>query len=220
MIKYPKTSDEKAIFIEGDSGPLEALLHIPEQPFTHIGVVCHPHPLYGGTMHNKVVHTAIKAFQEQGLATVRFNFRGIGQSAGSYGAGEGEADDLKSVLAWAQKNYPTNNFWLAGFSFGSYVAMNVGVNSDFPIEQLIMIAPPVENFPAIKELKLPTCPWVIVQGDADEIVDPKCVFQWVHSLTPPPTLITMPGAGHFFHGQLGDLRKRLVEYLGPPHTLK
>jgi uncharacterized protein len=205
-----KLKEEQSLFIPGPSGKIEALVQIPECAFNKIGIFCHPHPLYGGTMYNKVVHTLIKAYHALGLASVRFNFRGVGESEGHYAAGDGEMDDLSAVLDWVSKEYSDCLVWLGGFSFGSYIALKVA--SDYPIEQLILIAPPVENFP-INKLSLPACPCVIVQGDADEVVPPQMVFDWVKGLSPQPTFIAMHGATHFFHGRLKDLETQLLEVL-------
>src|SRR5579871_3986734 len=100
-----KLKEEQELFIPGPAGQIEILFQVPENSFHNIGVFCHPHPLYGGTMYNKVVHTLIKTFQVLGLATVRFNFRGVGSSEGHYAAGEGEADDLRAVLEWVSHHY-------------------------------------------------------------------------------------------------------------------
>lgn len=208
-----KFLQEKTLFIEGPSGPLEAKLFIPEESFKKIGIICHPHPLYGGNMNNKVVHTLTKTLQEHQLASLRFNFRGVGKSAGSYAGGDGEADDLMGILNWIQNSYPDSTIWLAGFSFGAYIALKVATESFFTAEQLILIAPPVEHFPAMKRFGLPKCPCIVVQGDADEIVDPDSVFKWAHALFPKVTLITIQNAGHFFHGRLIELRKTLLEAL-------
>src|SRR5262249_40631821 len=115
-----KPLQEQPIFIEGPSGQIEALLYVPSQSFEKIAVMCHPHPLYGGTMHNKVVHMLAKTFQELNAATIKFNFRGVGKSAGHYANGEGEMNDLISVINWMQNEYPHRSLSLAGFSFGTY----------------------------------------------------------------------------------------------------
>ena len=205
-----KSSQQKTIFIEGPSGPLETLIEIPSQPFHRIAAICHPHPLYGGSMYNKVVYTLAKTLQELGITTVQFNFRGVGKSAGYYASGEGEADDLIAVLDWMKKEYPEHSVWLAGFSFGAYIALKGALH--YPLEQLILVAPPLDNFP-VTTLPLPACPWLIVQGDADEIISSQMVFDWIKTLSPAPTLIKMHNAGHFFHGRLGELRMRLLEVL-------
>src|SRR5471030_1423038 len=152
------TKPEKTFFIQGPCGVIEALIHIPSEPFHRIAVICHPHPLYGGTMHNNVVFMLAKTLQELNIATVKFNYRGVGESMGSYANGEGEADDLMAVINWLQKEYPHHLLWLAGFSFGSYIALKTA--KDYIPEQLILVAPPVANFP-ITKLSWPQCPVIV-----------------------------------------------------------
>ncbi len=132
------------------------------------GVVCHPHPLGGGTLDNKVVHTVARTMQELGLPALRFNFRGVGASAGTFDDGIGETDDAQAVIDWGRERWPQAALWLAGFSFGAYVALRVSERRR--PQRLITVAPPVQRF-QLAALRVPDCPWLIVQGDADEIVD-------------------------------------------------
>jgi uncharacterized protein len=200
--------NETTFFISGPAGQLELLTAPADQPEKNITVViCHPHPLYGGTMNNKVVTTLARTFKKMQMRTVRFNFRGVGKSAGKYAEGVGELDDLLAVLQWVQQVRPQDDIWLAGFSFGSYIAA-CGAHQWPDIKQLICVAPAVEHF-SFKELYPFPCPWLVVQGEADEIVPPHLVFDWLASLSAPPTLIRMPDTSHFFHGKLGELRKLL-----------
>ncbi|WP_235776206.1 alpha/beta hydrolase [Rickettsiella massiliensis] len=178
---------------------------------TAIAVVCHPHPLYGGTMKNKVVYTLVKSFEQLGLDTVCFNFRGVGQSAGYYDEGRGEVADLLAVLEWIKQVAPQKSIWLAGFSFGSYIAA-CGALAWPTIEKLICVAPPIENFP-FKALASFPCPWWLIQGDKDEVVSAEAVFDWEKTLMNRPHLLCLAGASHFFHGRLVELRERLVESL-------
>lgn len=204
---------EARIMLPGPVGNLEVITAMPTAPIKPIiGIICHPHPLFGGTMHNKVIYTLARAFKEMGLPTVRFNFRGVGTSEGTYANGLGETDDLIAVLEWVKQACPDHAVWLAGFSFGSYVAAR-GAKA-WPTKQLISIAPPVTNF-NFKELPPFDCPWLVVQGDHDEIVSPEAVFSWLDTLENPPQLIRMHGAGHFFHGQLIELRTELINALTP-----
>lgn len=172
-----------------------------------IGIICHPHPLYGGTMHNKVVDYLSRTLNELGVGTVRFNFRGVEQSEGEYAQGAGETEDLRAVLNWARKQRPGHPLWLAGFSFGAYVALNVA--REFPLAQLITVAPPV-NFFDFSGIAAPDCPWILVQGEADEIVPSQTVFDWARNQSPAPEIIRIPGVGHFFHGYLNQLREQLI----------
>ena len=198
--------------IEGPSGPLEARVEDPAPGVVPVavGVVCHPHPLYGGTMQNKVVHTLARAMQELGVPTVRFNFRGVGGSAGTYDGGAGELDDALAVCAWARRRWNCEAVWLAGFSFGSAVALQAA-QSVAP-RALVTVAPPVGRI-IVAPVPRPACPWLVVQGDHDELVDVTQVRRWVGDYSPPPQCVVLEGAEHFFHGRLGDLRAAVLGFL-------
>ena len=191
------------VTIPGPVGPLEALVEVPEGfDGRAIAVVCHPHPLFGGTMQNKVVHMTARALQESGLATVRFNFRGVGASAGTFDDGRGETDDALAICDYAHGRWPGAALTLAGFSFGSFVAFRVA--SLRPAVRLYTIAPPVRRFD-FDEHPVPTMPWTVIQGDRDELVEHDAVVAWADAARPRPTLVTIPGAEHFFHGRLNEL---------------
>jgi len=195
--------------IDGPAGPIEALLEDPQaQSATGFGVVCHPHPLYGGSMINKVVFTVARALQEQGMPTVRFNYRGVGQSAGQYDEGRGETADALAVVAWGRERWPGVPLTLAGFSFGSMVAL-LATPAAQPAE-LITVAPAVSNarFSAIER---PACPWLIIQGMADEVVDYVQVEAFAARFAPPPVLRLLPGIDHFFNGRLPELREAVLQ---------
>jgi uncharacterized protein len=194
--------------IAGPAGELEALLEDPQaQPLRGFGVICHPHPLYGGAMTNKVVHTVARALQEQGLPTLRFNFRGVGTSAGGFDGGRGETDDALSVIAWGRARWPDAPLTLAGFSFGAMVAL-LAAPAARPV-RLITVAPPVKN-PQFAAIEAPPCPWLIVQGDADELVDDRDVTAFAERFSPPPLLRVLPGVDHFFNGHLPELREAVL----------
>lgn len=201
-------SAETLHLIDGPTGPLELRLLPAEGEPRRIAVVCHPHPLHGGTMDNKVVYTLTRTLAARGAMTVRFNFRGVGKSAGVFDHGNGEQDDLDAVVTWlrAQPQAAGLPLWLAGFSFGSFVAA-ISANR-VHTEQLISIAPPVQRFDFDRH-PLPTCPWLLVMGDADEVVAPQAVFDWAAGLPGNARMIRMAGAGHFFHGRLVELREQL-----------
>ena len=194
--------------VSGPAGPLEALVEIPAGfDGAQIALVLHPHPLFGGTMTNKVVHMAARALHERGFATLKFNFRGVGSSAGEFDHGIGETEDALAAVDDVVSRWPGAQLSLIGFSFGSYVAFRAALRCE--IRQLILIAPPVKRF-EYGSLSLPTVPWVVIQGDNDEVVSCADVRAWAAQLTPPPRLEVMSGAGHFFHGRLLDL-KALVQ---------
>jgi len=203
--EFPRES--ASFLLPGPVGDLEVACEPAEtrakSPPAGIAVICHPHPLHGGTMHNKVVTIIERSLRELGLDTVRFNFRGIGKSAGTFDEGEGESDDLASVVRWARTVRPEVPLWLAGFSFGSYVALRNAKPLD--ADALITIAPPVGRWD-FDAIELPDCPWLVVQGEEDEVVDPQLVFDWVESLDVSPHLVRMPETSHFFHRRLMDLR--------------
>lgn len=190
--------------ITGPSGDLEAILEVSE---THqgqtVGVLCHPHPLHGGTMTNKVVHTVARTFNECGAAAVRFNYRGVGKSAGVYDEGRGETDDALAVIDWAMDRWPQADLWLAGFSFGGGVAFRAALRR-VQVKRLITIAPAVAREEGLTEV--PACPWLLVQGDQDEVIATQRVLDWVQRLPRQPEVRIISGASHFFHGQLPELR--------------
>jgi alpha/beta superfamily hydrolase len=196
------------LVLAGPAGRLEATVDVPEAARARAGVaiLCHPHPLHGGTLRNKVVTMLDRSLRELGLATVRFNFRGVGASEGSFDEGDGEMQDLLAVAQWVQRVRPGDALWLAGFSFGAYVAAKAARH--LPVRQLILIAPPVQKYP-IAALPHPPCPWLVVQGEDDEVVDPQAVFDWVANTLDAPVLVRMPQTGHFFHRKLMDLRGAL-----------
>ena len=201
--------------IPGPAGPLEAIV---EDPGTQHGaeppalaVVCHPHPLYQGTMRNKVVHTLARAANRLGAPSLRFNFRGVGASAGAWDEGRGETEDALAVIEWAQRRWPGLPLWLAGFSFGSYVALRAAPQAR--PAALVTVAPPVQRFP-LDGAWQPQAPWLVVQGEADELVDWRAVRDWARAQTPPPELVLLPDTSHFFHGRLGELQQAAQDFLG------
>lgn len=198
--------DQLAEFtLAGPAGALEAIGDSAERPGARRGtaVICHPNSKDGGTMRNKVVTMLERSLRESGLDTLRFNFRSAGESAGEYDNGVGESEDLAAAVAWVRKQRPGDALWLAGFSFGSYVTLRNAVR--LQADALISIAPPVGRW-AHETLALPQCPWLVVMGEEDEIVEPQAVFDWIEHLEQPPELVRMPETGHFFHRRLMDLR--------------
>jgi alpha/beta superfamily hydrolase len=150
---------------------------------------------------------------------VRFNFRGVGRSAGSFDHGRGETDDLRAVVAWARSLWPEAQLWLAGFSFGAYVSIRAA--SELEPALLVSIAPPAGRGWDFDSFAPPQCPWLVIQGEADEIVSPQAVYDWLadlKGLPQPPELVKIPDTSHFFHRKLMDLRgaiKSGVRTLGP-----
>jgi alpha/beta superfamily hydrolase len=191
------------VFIDGPAGPVEALVERPATPAKGLfAVCCHPHPLYGGTMDNKVVHALARAARDVGVPAIRFNFRGVGGSQGSYDDGIGETDDALAVADWATAEFGGRP-WAMGFSFGSFVAYGLALSR--AAERLVVVAPPVQRFD-FTQLAVPHCPWLVVQGDADELVNHEAVTGWTRSLKPAPEVSLFAGADHFFHGRISELR--------------
>ena len=199
--------------LTGPAGVLEALIETPaglETPPAAFGVICHPHPLYGGTLDNKVVWTLARAFQELGAPTIRFNFRGVGASAGSHDAGPGEIDDTLAAIAYGRERWPRAALWLAGFSFGGVVAIRAAVSAH--PSRLVTVAPGITRLD-VGDAPPPACPWLIVQGDADDVVPAQAVIAWARTLSPAPQLTVLRGAGHFFHGRINELRDIVLEFM-------
>lgn len=198
--------------IRGPAGALEVLLSCPapEQARPASAVICHPHPLYGGTMQNKVVHTVARAYSDLGLRTVRFNFRGVGSSDGAFDHGAGETADVMAVIDWLARARPRDSLFLAGFSFGAYVALRAAAQRR--PAHLLSIAPPVHMYD-FAALPHPQCPWWVIQGEADEVVDAQAVTAWAATLDPAPQLVRLPGVSHFFHQRLNDLRQVATQAL-------
>jgi alpha/beta superfamily hydrolase len=200
------------VAIDGPAGAIEAMIERPPGARSDIvAVCCHPHPLYGGTMQNKVVHTLARACQDQGVTSVRFNFRGVGSSEGKHDDGVGESEDAAAVADFAMRRTGASQFWSLGFSFGGFIAYRLASMRE--AGALVTVAPPVQRFDFTR-LPVPRCPWFVAQGDADELVDHGRVLAWTQSLDPAPEVRILPGAEHFFHGRLTELRAILSDWLG------
>lgn len=211
-----KTWVEKSQQISGPAGLLD--IRIGEHALSASDVkktgliMCHPHPLFSGTMDNKVVTTLVRGASQQGLDTIRFNFRGVGKSEGEHDYGKGEQDDLAAVVDYAVKELGWKTIFLAGFSFGSGVACLYSNQHPENISGLFLVAPAVHNFDAPSTLPFEFESHVYM-GDADEVVPFDEVEHWVNLLTPQPHFHVFEGASHFFHGRLVDLKKTFVEDL-------
>jgi alpha/beta superfamily hydrolase len=216
------------VTIAGSAGDIEALVETPGGDLgaatprqrmprgaapARFGVVCHPHPLYGGTLDNKVVYTLARAFVELGAAAIRFNFRGVGASGGRFDEGRGESADALDVIAYGRERWPGASLWLAGFSVGGAVALRAAARAR--PERLVAVAPGITRV-AMEGVDSPACPWLIVQGDADDVIEPAAVLEWANRLTLPPAVRLLPGAGHFFHGRLHELRQLVLDFLSAP----
>jgi uncharacterized protein len=203
--------------LPGPAGALQALIETPapaegaaDAPVRAFGVVCHPHPLYGGTLDNKVVHTVARAFQQLRSPCIRFNFRGVGTSEGAYDDGRGETEDALAVIGFGRRRWPQAALWLGGFSFGGAVALLAQARAQ--AARLVLVAPGVTKID-VTHAPTPEVPWVVIQGDADEVVPADFVLGWARSLRPPPAIHVMPGAGHFFHGRINELRDAVLAFM-------
>lgn len=204
-------SPKADFFLEGPVGQLQTVSSWPkDQKPRAVIIVCHPHPLYSGSMNNKVVTTLARAADQVGLATIRFNFRGVGQSQGSYGNSIGECDDLRAVIQWVKKVLPDVPVGLAGFSFGAYIAAKLANET---AQLFLLSVAPAVNHQNYFELKAITAPWLIIQGDRDEVVPYSEVIHWYQQAAPPAQLTTLAGASHFFHGRLLELQQRVEDFL-------
>ncbi|GMQ89438.1 MAG: Dot/Icm type IV secretion system effector CoxH3 [Gammaproteobacteria bacterium] len=194
--------------IAGSAGALQVVEDMPAGTPAAVAVICHPHPQHGGNLNNKVVHQLAKTFTALDAVCIRFNFRGVGESEGEYDEGRGELQDLLAVVAWAQGRWPELPLWLGGFSFGGFIALQ-GAQQLAP-QRLVTVAPAVNYFPD-SSLNLCGISWLLIQGDADDIVPAKLVEGWLAGQEVQPQLVLLEGAGHFFHGRLNDLKQAIVD---------
>lgn len=192
--------------VTGPAGGLECAINEPEGQAQGLAVVCHPHPLHGGTMDNKVVVTLARAFLQRGWRVVRFNFRGIGGSGGEWDEGRGEIDDALAVIG-ALRAHQGEPLALAGFSFGAYVASQAA-RSTHP-RHLVLVGPASQNF-TMAEVPAGT---LVVHGEADDVVPLAATLEWARPQSLP--VVVVPGAGHFFHGQLPLLKSLVLRHLTP-----
>jgi alpha/beta superfamily hydrolase len=210
----PMTYPAGNLFIPASHGQLEAIIKQPTvQPPIGVALVLHPHPLGGGTMHNKVVFRAARALNDSGLVTLRINFRGVGQSTGQYEEGRGELDDVRAGLDHLDENYPDKKLTLCGFSFGARVGLEVGV-SDPRVDYLISIGTPISKyeFSFLEDCRKPI---LFVHGEHDEFGNVEELKRLVKALGENTSveLVIIPGAGHFFEGHLDELQTAIAEWI-------
>lgn len=211
-----KAATAETVTLQGPAGALEAVIETPEAADTsRFMVVCHPHPQHGGTMHNKVVTTLARTAHALHVPTIRFNYRGVGNSDGSHDDGRGEIDDALAAVASGRQRWPDAALWLAGFSFGGIVALRASARLGAAgVQRLVTVAPALGRaFADPASIEVPQCPWLIVQGDADDVIDGGLVISWGSQLGDDVRLAVMPGAGHYFHGRLADLQAEVQPFL-------
>jgi len=202
---------EHLLFLQGLAGQVEAILTVPERiDSDYVAFLGHPHSLQGGTMTNKVVTTMARTFKDLGIPSLRFNFRGVGLSEGVYDAGIGESADMLSLAHAWQNEQAQVKFIFAGFSFGSFVAYRTAAQSAHHL--LITIAPALHHY-NYQEFTPAPYPWLIVQGEEDEVVPPALVFDFAKHAQPEIPVLRFANTTHFFHGKLIELKAKLTEYL-------
>jgi uncharacterized protein len=202
------------LFIPTAHGQLEAIIKQPsKEPPRAAALILHPHPLFGGTMHNKVVFRAAAALNDAGLVTLRINFRGVGQSSGKHDEGRGEKEDVKAGLDYLVENYPGKAITLCGFSFGARVGLEVGI-SDSRVSYLISIGTPLNSydFSFLRECHKPI---LFVHGELDEHGDLEKLRELVAQVEKqtPTKLVLIPKADHFFEGHLDQLKRAITEWM-------
>jgi alpha/beta superfamily hydrolase len=206
--------------LTGPAGPLEAILDPPDEgtPLRAVVAFAHPHPQYGGTMHTKAVYQGAKGLARIGCAVLRFNFRGVGRSAGEFDRGPGELRDFVAALDYLSEKYPGARVWSAGFSFGAWVALEVGATDD-RVSALIGIAPPVATSVSDMTYDFPntlasTKPKFFVQGEADEVCPLEAMWQFYGRLEEPKELVVIDAADHLFDGKTTEVGEALEDLLG------
>ena len=195
-------------YLDGDAGKMQCLLDLPDSEPRGIALVAHPHPLYGGTMENKVAQTLARTFVTLGYAVARFNFRGVGESEGVYDDGQGEVDDMAIMYEHMRARYPDLPVTLAGFSFGTFVQAQFAQRlaaEGRPAERLVLVGTAAGKWP------MPPVPQdtILIHGEQDDTITMQQVFDWARPLDIPVTII--PGADHFFHRKLGHIKNLVIQ---------
>ncbi len=212
---HTQSSSIRALFLSGPTGRLEALLNAGSENATHAALVCHPHPLYGGTLHNKVVFHAMKALNSFGFPVLRFNFRGTGLSQGEHDQGVGEVDDVHAALDWLDREFHLPIIF-AGFSFGAAVGLRAAC-ADSRVEAVIALGLPVapldDRTYDFGFLQSCTKPKLFISGDRDQFGPRAELEKLVAILSEPKKLIIVEGADHFFEGRMRELRETIEAWL-------
>jgi uncharacterized protein len=199
--------------IPTQTGHLEGILKPEEEGVIprYAALVCHPHPLYGGTMHNKVVFKVAQALQMLGMPALRFNFRGVGRSTGTYDEGRGEMDDVRFALEFLSRRYPGLPVILGGFSFGAYVALRVAAIDD-RVQAMIGLGVPARMLD-VEYLQGCHKPKLIIQGTKDELAPYALTVRWFEHVPAPKSLVAVQGADHFFQGHLDEVQAIIATFI-------
>lgn len=213
LTEWPRPGETLKLSIPGPAGQIEAMLTAPREAATPAGiaVICHPHPLMGGAMSNKVVYTLASAASKAGLYSLRFNFRGVGASQGQHDEGRGETDDTLFLINYLRQGMPDARLVLMGFSFGAFISVKSAQWAK-PFLQ-VSIAPPFSKYFNEPVPPRPDCPWLVVHGTADDVVDYNDTVKVLNGFDPPPQLVTLKDADHFFHARLGELQDAVLPFL-------
>jgi alpha/beta superfamily hydrolase len=199
----------ETLLLDGPAGRLEALLETPEDAPRAVALLCHPHPLFGGTMHNKVVHRVARALRASGYAVLRFNFRGVGKSEGRHDLGVGEIDDARAGLDWLRNRFPGLPYTLAGFSFGSRIILNLGCALP-DAHRLIALGFPAKRDP-VGVLAQCATPKLFIQSTHDEYGPRPEMEAFYAQVAEPKQLIWIEAENHFFAGGLDELEKQVAK---------
>lgn len=206
----------RSFFLEGPADKLQALLWtVPDPNPSLAALVCHPHPLFGGTMHNKVVYQSAKALHRHGLPVLRFNFRGAGSSEGEHDRGNGEREDVRAAIDYLSAEFPAAQILLAGFSFGSWVGLRVGCGDD-RVAELIGLGLPVDNSD-LSYLRECAKPKLLIQGGYDQFGSRANIEALFETVPEPKRLVIINGADHFFTGQLDKVAAAIDAWLDERH---
>ena len=210
----PQPGQSREVLISGAAGHIEALVAAPRAGVEPAGfaVVCHPHPLFGGALSNKVTYALASCALKAGFFATRFNFRGVGKSQGLHDDGRGETDDTVAVVEWMRQRQPGAPLLLMGFSFGAFVSIQAAARAQPSLQ--VSVAPPfAKYFDGAPLPPRPPCPWLVVHGRDDDVVDFADTQTQLAHYQPPPEVVSFDGVGHFFHGRLGDLQNAVTEFI-------
>lgn len=208
----PPAGSATNLLIPGPAGTLEAILAAPREPARGLALICHPHPLYGGALSNKVVYTLAACALKSRRYALRFNFRGVGRSEGAHDNTVGETEDTVFLANWLREQIPGLPLMLAGFSFGAFVSLQAAARVN--AERLVSIAPPFGKYLGDAPLPAhPRCPWLVVHSRDDDTVSYEHTAAALRGYDPPPQLVTLDGCGHFFNGRLNDLSEAVQPFM-------
>jgi alpha/beta superfamily hydrolase len=217
LASLPAPGQSAQGLVAGPAGDLECHVAVPREPVRGVAVACHPHPLYGGAMSNKVVYTLASTALSHGLVAARFNFRGVGNSQGTHDSARGEVDDCLAVVDWLRALQPGQPLLLAGFSFGAFVSLQAASRAG--AAALVSIAPPFGRyFDDGAAPPHPGCPWLVLHSRDDDTVSYEETAAILDTYDPPPQRVTVDGAGHFFHGRLDEVRNAMQSFLADHWT--